>query len=144
MASWRGPGTTSSALSVSIFCMLEMSLKEDLTFQLKQESNTQKIICPLILWGWVTSCKTDFELPKIIISKSIQLLRLWRKALYVKGGCSEGGLGFSLVSQGVGQEKMAWNCSEGGLDWTLGKVSVLKRCSGIGIGCPRRWWSCHP
>jgi len=26
----------------------------------------------------------------------------------------------------------------------LGKISLLKECSGTGPGCPGQWWSPHP
>jgi len=32
----------------------------------------------------------------------------------------------------------------GGLDWILGKISLLKEWLDIGIGCPGRWLSYHP
>ena len=35
-------------------------------------------------------------------------------------------------------------CISGGLDWILGKISLLEEWSGIGPGCPGRWWSPHP
>jgi len=31
---------------------------------------------------------------------------------------------------------MASGCTRGGLDWILGKISLLKEWSGIGTGCP--------
>jgi len=31
-----------------------------------------------------------------------------------------------------------------GLDWILGKISLLKEWSYTGIGCPEKWWSHHP
>jgi len=39
---------------------------------------------------------------------------------------------------------MASSCTRGGLDWILGKISLLKEWSDIGTGCPGRWWSHHP
>jgi len=39
---------------------------------------------------------------------------------------------------------MASSCTRGGLDWILGKIFLLKEWSGIGTGCPGRWWSHHP
>jgi len=36
------------------------------------------------------------------------------------------------------------SCVMGGLDWILGKISLLKEWSGIGTGCPGKWWSHHP
>jgi len=37
----------------------------------------------------------------------------------------------------IGQEEMASSCVRGDLDWILGKISLLKEWSGIGIGFPR-------
>jgi len=34
---------------------------------------------------------------------------------------------------------MASGCVKGGLDWILGKISLLAERSGSGIGCPGRW-----
>jgi len=39
---------------------------------------------------------------------------------------------------------MASGCIRGGLDWRLGKISSLQEWSGLGPGCPGRWWSPHP
>jgi len=39
---------------------------------------------------------------------------------------------------------MASSCIREGLDQILGKVSLLKEWSDIGIDCPGRWWSRHP
>ena len=39
---------------------------------------------------------------------------------------------------------MASSCIRGGLDWILGKISLLKEWSGIGIGFPGRWLNHHP
>ena len=39
---------------------------------------------------------------------------------------------------------MASSCVRGGLDWTLGKISLPKEWSGIGTGCAGRWWSPYP
>jgi len=44
----------------------------------------------------------------------------------------------------IGQEEMASGCVRGGLDWTLGKISLLKKWSSVGICCPGKWWSHHP
>jgi len=44
----------------------------------------------------------------------------------------------------TGREAMASRFVRGGLDQILGKISFLKEWSGIGIGCPGRWWSPHP
>jgi len=43
----------------------------------------------------------------------------------------------------IGREEMASRCARGGLDWILGKISLLKGWSGLGTGCPSRWWSNH-
>ena len=62
--------------------------------------------------------------------------------IYLKGGCSEVGAGlFSLLAKG--QEQMVSSCARGGLDWILGKISSPKEWSGIGTGCPERWFKKH-
>jgi len=38
---------------------------------------------------------------------------------------------------------MSSSCVRGGLDWTLGKITLLKEWSGIGTGCPDKWLSHH-
>ena len=44
----------------------------------------------------------------------------------------------------IEQEETASNCIRGSLDWILGKTSSLEAWSGIGTGCPERWWSHRP
>jgi len=44
----------------------------------------------------------------------------------------------------IGREAMASSCVRGGLGWILGKISLQKERSGIGTGCPGRWWCHHP
>ena len=39
---------------------------------------------------------------------------------------------------------MSASCIRGGLDRILGKIYLLKEWSGIGSGCPGKWWSLHP
>jgi len=57
------------------------------------------------------------------------------------GGCSEGGVG--LCSQ-VTSDRTRGNGLKLCSDRMLGKISLLKEWSGIGPGCPGRWWSPHP
>ena len=63
---------------------------------------------------------------------------------YLKGGCSEVGVGlFSQVTSNRTRGNGLKLC-RGCLDWILGKISSLKEWSGIGTGCPGRWVSPHP
>ena len=39
---------------------------------------------------------------------------------------------------------MASSCARGGSFWILGKISLLKEWSGIGTGCPGKWWVTIP
>jgi len=39
---------------------------------------------------------------------------------------------------------IASSCITGGLDWILGKISLLNEWSDIGTGCPGKWLSHHP
>jgi len=63
---------------------------------------------------------------------------------YLKGGCSEAGVG--LFSQ-VTSNRVRGNSlklHQVRFDWILGKISLLREWSGIGTGCPGKWWSHHP
>jgi len=62
----------------------------------------------------------------------------------LKGGCSEVGFGLFSQVQAIGPEETASSCIRGGSDWILGKISLLNEWSGIGTGCPVKWWSHHP
>ena len=42
------------------------------------------------------------------------------------------------------QEETASSCIRGGLDWILGKMSLLEEWSGLGPGCPGQGGSPHP
>ena len=39
------------------------------------------------------------------------------------------------------QNRNIYMASRGSLGWILGKMSTPKEWSGIGTGCPGRWWS---
>jgi len=63
---------------------------------------------------------------------------------YLKGGCSEAGVG--LLSQ-VTSNRMRGNglkLHQGRFRLDAGKMFLLKEWSGIGTGCPGKWWSPHP
>jgi len=63
---------------------------------------------------------------------------------YLKGGCSEAGVG--LFSQ-VTSNRMRGNglrLRQGRFSYISGKISFLKEWSGTGTGCPGQWWSPHP
>jgi len=42
------------------------------------------------------------------------------------------------------REMVALSCIRGGSDWILGKISLLREWSGIGTGCPGKWWGHCP
>jgi len=60
---------------------------------------------------------------------------------YLKGGCSEAGVGLFFQ---VASYRMASSCIRGGLEQILGKISSLNERSDIGTGCPRRCLSPCP
>jgi len=39
---------------------------------------------------------------------------------------------------------MASSCNREGLNWVLGKITLLKELWSIGTGCPGKWYSHHP
>jgi len=66
-----------------------------------------------------------------------------------RGGVFAPGMQQSLFSHGLMAVRykraiMASSSVRGGLDWILGKISVLEESSGIGTNCPGKWWSHHP
>ena len=63
---------------------------------------------------------------------------------YLKGGCGEVGVGLLSWVTVVRWERMGTSCTRGGSGWILGKTSSQKEWWGIGMGFPRRWWSCSP
>jgi len=54
--------------------------------------------------------------------------------------------GVGLFSQVIttGCEGIASSCARGGSVWILLKISSLKKCQCVGIGCPGRWLTHHP
>jgi len=50
----------------------------------------------------------------------------------------------SPKSLAIGLEAIASGCVSGGLDWILGKISLLQEWSDIGTGCPGKRLSPQP
>ena len=61
-----------------------------------------------------------------------------------KGGGGEVGVGFFSQVTAIERQVMALRCPRGGSGQILGSISSLKEWSGIGTGCPGRWWSPCP
>jgi len=63
---------------------------------------------------------------------------------YLKGGCSEADVGLFFQLTNNGTRGNGLKLCQGGLDWELGKISLLREWSDIATGCPGKWWSHHP
>lgn len=90
----------------------------------------------LVWWGRVYSLyPADF--------KSVQLerTRLKQRQPFPEEG--EGrGRGWSLTHEypETGHMGMVQSCDRGGSDWTLGRISLLRKWSNTGTGFLERWW----
>jgi len=63
---------------------------------------------------------------------------------YLKGGCSEAGVGLFSQVPGNRMRGHGFKLCQGRFRLDIRKSSLLKEWSGIGISCPEKWWSDKP